>query len=725
MLRNFAIDTWQFKLTHMKKHLQATLLFLGTLFIFAASVNAQTTCTANYTKAILSGTQTVNFTSTSTPVGNYFYFWNFGDGTTSNLANPSKVYANGGHYLVCLTIVKTDSTCTSTKCDSLIIAGNTTPTCNANWSKQVDPNNSLKNYFIATLNDTSFRYFWTFGDGGVSDAKTTFHTYAHSGRYKVCLKVTKKDSTCTQTICDSITITAPATCNANWTKQVDPNNSLKNYFIATLNDTSFRYYWTFGDGGVSDAKTTFHTYLHSGRYKVCLKVTKKDSTCTQTVCDSITITALVTCNANWTKQIDPLNTLKNYFTATLNDTNYRYNWTFGDGSSSDNRTPNHTYPHSGKYKVCLKVTKKDSTCTQTICDSINVETASPCAANFNVFKSDSVGSNPHYIRFANTSTGTTTRCIYTFGDGTSSDNCNPVHYYSTLGSHTACLTIYNIHNSDTLCKSTICKTFTNATSSSISCIANFSYERIGTTNNYRFVNHSTGSPLVYTWVFDGGPGTHTTNAEHNFSSPGLHSICLTVKNTIDTTCQNTYCVGLMTTGLITQSSCVAEYDIQTSQTDPNTFAFISLAGSNFSNNWNFGDGTTSGEANTTHTYLKEGSYYVCLSVVSPTDSCSDIRCDSVSISGTTGVKQVAGLVSAVYPNPMETNLTIELNLPKTQETAISILDLNGKQVLLETHTLKTGKNTLNINVNDLSKGIYLLRISSGDTQINKKIIKNN
>ena len=49
--------------------------------------------------------------------------WDFGDGTTSNLQNPTHIYSNGT-YIVCLTLTMFDmtvqSTCTSTHCDSII-----------------------------------------------------------------------------------------------------------------------------------------------------------------------------------------------------------------------------------------------------------------------------------------------------------------------------------------------------------------------------------------------------------------------------------------------------------------------------------------------------------------------------------------------------------------------------------------------------------------------------
>lgn len=58
--------------------------------------------------------------NTSTGSGNYQFFWDFGDGASSTEAFPTHVYANGGPYVLCLTMTD-DANCTSTFCDSLSI----------------------------------------------------------------------------------------------------------------------------------------------------------------------------------------------------------------------------------------------------------------------------------------------------------------------------------------------------------------------------------------------------------------------------------------------------------------------------------------------------------------------------------------------------------------------------------------------------------------------------
>ena len=71
------------------------------------------------------------------------------------------------------------------------------------------------------------------------------------------------------------------------------------------------------------------------------------------------------------------------------------------------------------------------------------------------------------------------------------------------------------------------------------------------------------------------------------------------------------------------------------------------------------------------------------------------------------------LKAAIYPNPASDNFTIEM---ENEVKSVEIYSLQGQKVLTE-----TGKN---INVSNLSKGIYLVRIEDMDSAVvTKKLIK--
>ncbi len=103
--------------------------FCESRFYDTITVSASTaiTCNANYSvDTVNSGSGTAIIYNNSTPAQNnpaYIntYFWDFGDGSTSNQPFPTHNYVNSGMYQVCLSITadSSGSICSSTFCDSL------------------------------------------------------------------------------------------------------------------------------------------------------------------------------------------------------------------------------------------------------------------------------------------------------------------------------------------------------------------------------------------------------------------------------------------------------------------------------------------------------------------------------------------------------------------------------------------------------------------------------
>ena len=113
-----------------------------------------------------------------------------------------------------------------------------------------------------------------------------------------------------------------------------------------------------------------------------------------------------------------------------------WHWNFGDGTSSTDQFPWHFYSHAGTFQVCLIITDSlGATCDH--CDSVHVGAAThTCNAEFLHYSL----SNPDSIHFYPVTT-TATSYIWDFGDGTTSTNQDPWHYFHNPGSFHVCLTI--------------------------------------------------------------------------------------------------------------------------------------------------------------------------------------------------------------------------------------------------------------------------------------------
>jgi len=697
-----------------------SIFFIAIILLFTKGVLAQNNCEANFTYSLNQTAKTVVFTNNSFGTG-LIYRWTFGDNTISLASNPTKTFSSTGTYTVCLKVTKADSTCTHTRCSTIVVS----IPCLSTWTVTTASGNILSKNFASNNTSLDYSYFWSFGDNTHADSRTPNHVYSHAGKYRVCLRVAKKDSTCVTETCDSITVsanTAPP-CVSTWTVTTNPNTpALARYFTSTSTSNDFNYFWTFGDGFTSDSKTPNHTYSIAGKYKVCLKVSKKDSSCTSTSCDSITIVGNnnMGCNANWTLTTDGSNNLKKYFTAASTSNDFNYRWTFGDGINADSKTPNHIYSQAGKYKVCLKITKKDSSCTLTVCDSITVTASVGCEANFIFTKTG------REVHFMNTSSGSYTRSIWKFGDSSGSDMNSPNHNFNHNGTFTVCLYTYRIINGDTACRSSRCKNIT-VSNENIGCVANFTYGVNHLLRRLEVNSTATGSNLIYKWTFgDDSVSNLLHPANHSYLHNGIYRVCLLVINALDTNCRSEICKFINVNhhdSNIINSVVQADYLYSVSNPSNNTVQFTNQSLSATTYAWNFGDGSSSSEENPIHSFENNEYHLVCLAASGPNGN--DVFCSNIStdISSTRITKSETISTLNVFPNPFSNEVKIDLNLLRKGAIIAQIIDISGKIIDNQKLELSPGSHSIQFETSNLNNGIYILNIVGEGLNKNFKIIK--
>ena len=135
----------------------------------------------------------VSFTSAAS--NNSSNFWDFGDGQTDTVENPTHSYANPGTYTVCQTV--SNSCGSDTICQNIVIncAG---PTANYTYSTT----DFEVTFTSLATNFTSI--FWDFGDFTTDTAANPTHTYPSNGTYTVCQTVINACGS--DTICQDIQI---------------------------------------------------------------------------------------------------------------------------------------------------------------------------------------------------------------------------------------------------------------------------------------------------------------------------------------------------------------------------------------------------------------------------------------------------------------------------------------------------------------------------------------
>lgn len=126
--------------------------------------------------------QSVSFTDTSTnnPTS---WLWNFGDGATSTLKNPTHAFASGGAYRVKLTSANASGSSLGEK--TVTVSGGI-PNAAFTWSP-TNPSRGQSVHFTDLSTNSPTSWTWTFGDGGSSTSRNPNHTFSNAGSYRVKL----------------------------------------------------------------------------------------------------------------------------------------------------------------------------------------------------------------------------------------------------------------------------------------------------------------------------------------------------------------------------------------------------------------------------------------------------------------------------------------------------------------------------------------------------------
>ena len=122
-----------------------------------------------------------------------FYHWDFGDGSTADLQNPSHTFLHVGNYTVTLTVTDNNaSTGRSTTQVSVHEPSNYPPHAiiTVDRSYGTSPLTVLFSGSGTDADGTITSYFWDFDDGSNSSQQNTTHTFTTIGVYNVTLRVT-------------------------------------------------------------------------------------------------------------------------------------------------------------------------------------------------------------------------------------------------------------------------------------------------------------------------------------------------------------------------------------------------------------------------------------------------------------------------------------------------------------------------------------------------------
>ena len=481
--------------------------------------------------------------------------WSFGDGmnvTTQNLSNQVHTYSVSGLYNVCLIVTSgalgTTNVCRDTFCLSVQAQVNTTPcniTANFTTTATSSPNTiAFVNTSTGFAAGDSIR--WTFGDGSVSYDLNPTHSFSLAGTYTVCLRLVKNTlgaPPCVSEICHQITITGttPCTILPNFIYQISQNQSN----IVTFTNTSVApspntVTWYFGDSTTATGNTVTHIFNQPGTYTVCMHVTAGNG-CASDSCGTVVITSVsAPCNMIAGFTYAPTSAV-NTFAFTNTSIGYAagdsIRWSFGDGSSSFDNNPTHTYNGPGTYQVCLWIKKNPTApgtapCVAELCYGVVVSNPCNLAPSFNY--SPAPNQNNTFLFTNTTLTANAPQVTWTFGDSTTATGNVVTHSFTDPGTYWVCMHVA-VSNS---CYADTCMfVVVNSNPQPCNLNANFTWQNLAqnlTTagNAVHFFNTSLGYQPgdSITWTFGDGTTSNQPNPIHTFAGSGPYNVCLKVEH---------------------------------------------------------------------------------------------------------------------------------------------------------------------------------------------------
>jgi gliding motility-associated-like protein len=551
----------------------------------------------------------VSFTNLTVPgtSGTISWLWDFGDGSTSTQTNPAHTYASPGNFNVTLSATN-GAGCPMlfTKPQYIHIAAKPA----ANFTAPAT--GSCSSPFTANFTNTTsggisggVTYQWSFGDGGTSTSTNPNHTYTTPGAYTVTLIATNasgcKDTAKKPAFISIGNVSAAFTKSTN---SVCAGDSV--IFINTSTPGPGNSTWNFGDGGTGTGTVAAHAYNNAGTYVV--KLTADYTNCSDT--QTSTVTVITNPHAAFTATNN--NGCTTPLTVSFNNNSTgssNYSWSFGDGGTSTQGNPSHTYTSPGSYTVRL-IAINTNGCRDTLVITNFVNIIQP--TGIITVSPLSVGCAPLTAGFtASLSTPSPiTGYNWNFGGTGTSTSAAPTHTFATPGVYTITLN----YTTSSGCTGTL--TFTPITVGTPP-VPSFTAGPATVCPNQvvTFTNTSTApAGTVYTWNY--GDGSLGIDPYHTYGATGTYtpSLIATYNG-----CQVIYVLPQVITVLLPTANFDAVYYCSNRKkifcTDNSVGADTWL--------WNFGDGTTSTQQNPTHTYANFGTYLVTLHVTNAQTGCSD------------------------------------------------------------------------------------------------------
>ncbi len=521
------------------------------------------------------------------------WFWDFGDGNTSTMENPSHTYIQNGYHDVMLIVEYYTGDHDTILQPHLVYISDVQ--AGFSFTGSVSCNNMQVDITDQSVNAVS--WLWNFGDGDTSHAVNPSHSYLINNSSYNISQIVRDSNVCADMSVKNFYSGLP-TPEFNYPSLVCGNDTV--YFTSNMN-IFISYLWDFGDGHTSTDINPYHIYDSAGVFNVSLTAYDM-SNCAYNYILPTPITVIIPEVSFATYQVTEtcfpytvvLHNLSNNYDSLL--------WDFGDGDTSTTEgAQHHTYSY-GSFDVSLTIFK-DGCSSQLI--KPEYITIHQVMADFAMSQNRTcLPVTGIFIDLSNNAVS----WKWDFGDGDSAFVQNPVHQYNSIPLNDVKLSIVDSNG----CQATVTKSnidvfkFNIGLSDASGCVP-FQTSFTETENN------------AVSWKWDFGDNNNSTlqNPTHTYLNKGFFDISLVAEAPDG-------CFDTLTLDSIIQVGDVDANFTSLAQPDcaPLLATFIDNSSGADSWYWDFGDNGISNQKNPSHIYNLPGIYTVSL-FASDSIGCSD------------------------------------------------------------------------------------------------------
>ena len=359
-----------------------------------------------------------------------------------------------------------------------------------------------------------------------------------------------------------------------------------------------------------------------------------------------------------------------------------------------------------------------------------------CFANFD-WEEAPTGAPTPVLQFTDRSFSQESEIIawqWEFGDGTMSNESNPLHPYPIAGGYLVRLTITTADS----CQATTERYLAIGNDTAVGgpqCQAMFFFTQDSTQSNlFHFTDLSIGAADTWHWDFGDGQTSNLPSPSHAYELAGSYLVTLTIRSGV---CESTTEMLLvMDEDIWYNRECTALF-LPLINADSLEVFFLNLSSEDATGYfWEFGDGATSNDFVTSHRYQNPGTYEIRLTITTES-GCSnvftvlldfeqnDFRAAPQFLT-TTDTEEAPPLVSdlSLFPNPASERATLRWEANEGAEIGIQLRSLDGRMLQQWSVASARGRQQQEIDTSGLPAGVYAVIIRTERNTRSLKLVVN-